>query len=57
MIVARQLRAENLAIHFAQLQETRTVASPNVSADSHPVNSGFLDRTFSVSETRTVASP
>ena len=44
-----QLRAENLAAYYAQLQETRTVASPQVSVVSHPENSGCLN-TFSDSE-------
>ena len=38
--VSRQLRAKNFAAHYAKLQETRTLASPQVSAVSHPVNSG-----------------
>ena len=44
-----QLRAENLAAHYAQLQETRRVASPQVSVDSHPDNSECVD-TSTVSE-------
>ena len=52
--LAGQLRkaqqiAENLAAYYAQLQETRTVASPQVSVDSHPDNSGCVD-TSTVSE-------
>ena len=46
--LARQLRkaqlsAENLAAYYAQLQETRMVASPQVSVDSHPDNSECVD--------------
>ena len=37
--VARQLRAKNLAAHYARLQETRTVASPQFPAVSHSENS------------------
>ena len=44
-----QLRAENLAAYYAQLQETRRVASPQVSVDSHPDNSECVD-TSTVSE-------
>ena len=48
--IARKLGAENTAAHYAQLQETRTVASPQVSVDSHPENSGCMERTPNVSE-------
>lgn len=48
--IARKLSAENTAAHFAQLQDTRAVASPQVSVDSHPENSGCMDRTPIVSE-------
>ena len=44
-----QLRTENLAAYYAQLQETRRVASPQVSVDSHPDNSECVD-TFTVSD-------
>ena len=42
--------AENAAAHYAQLQETRAVASPQVSVDSHPENSGCMERIPIVSE-------
>ena len=45
-----QLRVENLATYYAQLQETRTVARQQVSVVSHPDNSGCLDHTSTVSE-------
>ena len=60
--VPRQLRAENLAL-FYKLQESQTVASPQVPVVSQPENSGCLERTSSVSQsyqlqdTETVASP
>ena len=57
MKVSRQPRAENLDTHYAQLQETRPVASPQVSMVSHLVNSWCLNCTYTVSEERTVASP
>ena len=57
MEVSRQPRAENLDTHYAQLQETRPVASPQVSMVSHLVNSWCLNCTYTVSEARTVASP
>ena len=44
-----KLRAENLAAYYAKLQETTTVASPQVYVDSHPDNSGCVD-TATVSE-------
>ena len=44
-----KLRAESLAAYYAQLQETRTVASPQVSVDRHPDNSECVD-TSTVSE-------
>ena len=47
---ARKLSAENTATHYAQLQERRAVASPQVSVDSHPENSGCMERTSIVSE-------
>ena len=54
--VARQLRAENLAAHYARLQETRTVASPQFPAVSHSENSKCrVDRNSP--ETRRIASP
>ena len=48
-----QLRAESLAAYYAQLQQTRTVASPHVTVSvvSHPDNFGCLDHTSTVSET------
>ena len=48
--VTRKLRTENFAAHIAQLQETRTVASPQIAVVSQRENSGFFDRTSSVSE-------
>ena len=62
MKVARQLRAENLAL-FYLLQETQTVASPQVPVVKQPENSGCLEGTSTVSQsyqlqdTQTVASP
>ena len=62
MKVARQLRAENLALHYL-LQETQTVASPQVHVVRQPEKSGCLERTSAVSpsfqlqDTETVASP
>ena len=56
MKVARQLRAENLAAHYARLQETRTVASPQSTAVSHSENSKCrVDRNSP--ESRRIASP
>ena len=57
MKVASRLRAANIATHYDQMHETRTVASSQVSVVSHLVNSDCLDRKSSVSATRTVASP
>ena len=48
--IARKLSAENTAAHYAQLQETRAVASPRVSVDSHLEKSGCMERTPIVSE-------
>ena len=48
--IARKLSAENTAAHYAHLQETRAVASPHVSVDSHPENSGCMESTPIVSE-------
>ena len=62
MKVPRQLRAENLAL-FYKLQESQTVASPQIPVLRHPEKSGFLERTSAVSQsyqlqdTETVASP
>ena len=62
MKVARQLRAENLSLHYL-LQETQTVASPQVPVVRHQEKSGSLERTSAVSlsyqlqDTETVASP
>ena len=42
-LIKAKLRAENLAAYYAQLQETTTVASPQVYVDSHPDNSGCVD--------------
>ena len=42
--------AENAATHYAQIQETRTIASPQVYVDGHPENSGCMERTPNVSE-------
>ena len=44
-----KLRAESLAAYYAQLQETRSVASPQVYVDRHPDNSECVD-TSTVSE-------
>ena len=38
--VARQLRAKNFAAHYAKLQDTKTLASPQFSVASDPENSG-----------------
>ena len=45
IIIARKLRAENLAAHNVQLQETKTAASPHVSVPvvSHPENYRCLE--------------
>ena len=52
--LARQLRAKNFAAHYAKLQDTKTLASPQFSVASHPENSGAcLDSTT----VRTVARP
>ena len=62
MKVARQLRAENLALHYL-LQETQMVASPQVPVVRHQEKSGSLERTSAVSpsyqlqDTETVANP
>ena len=40
--VARKLSAENWAAHYAQLQETKSVASPQVPVVSHPRNLGLV---------------
>ena len=51
-----QLRVENLAAHYARLQETRTVASPQSTAVSHSENSKCrVDRNSP--ESRRIASP
>ena len=57
MKVARQLRAENLAAHYARLQpETRKVASPQSPAVSHSENSKCcVDRNSP--ESRRIVSP
>ena len=56
--VARQLRAKNFAAHYAKLQETKTLASPQLSVVSHPENNGTcFDSTAIVSEARNVARP
>ena len=56
--VARQLRAKNFAAHYAKLQETKTLASPQLPVVSHPENSGAcLDSTTIYSEAKTVARP
>ena len=49
---ARKLRTENIAEHKAQLQETRTMTSPQITVVSQPENSGCLELTPTVSETR-----
>ena len=56
--VAKQLRAKNFPAHYAKLQETKSLASPQFSVVSQPENSGAcLDSTTIVSETKTVARP
>ena len=56
--VSRKLSAENLAAHYAWLQETKPVASPQVPVVSHPEKSrACLESTHFVSETTKVASP
>ena len=56
--VARKLSAENWVAHYARLQETKSVASPQVPVVSHPEKSGAcLESTHFVSETTKVASP
>ena len=56
---ARKLSAENWAAHYARLQKTKSVASPQVPVVSHPEKSGAcrLESTHFVSETTKVASP
>ena len=51
MKVPRQLRAENLSLHYLLL-ETETIASPQSSMVSQPEseNSGRLDRTSAVTQ-------
>ena len=44
-----QLRADNLAAYYAQLQETSMIAIPQAPVVSHPENSGCFDRTSSFS--------
>ena len=64
MRLPRQLRAENLALHY-RLLEAQTEASPQSSVVIHPEsdNSSCLDRTsfgsksYQLQETQTVASP
>ena len=61
----RQLRAENLALHYRLLAEAQTEASPQspVVSQSESANSSCLDRTsdgsksYQLQETETVASP
>ena len=48
--VAKKLRAENLAAYHAQLQETRTLASPQTSEDSHSENTGWMELVSVVSK-------
>ena len=49
--VARKLGAENLAAHCARLQETKSLASAQVSVVSHSEKSGAcLESTYFVSE-------
>ena len=56
--VAKKLSTENWAAHYARLQETKSVASPEVPVVSHPEKSGAcLESTHFVSETTKVASP
>ena len=55
---ARKLSAENWAAHYARLQETKSVASPQLPVVSLPEKSGAcLESTQAVSETTKVASP
>ena len=55
---ARKLSSEYWAAHYARLQETKSVASPQVPVVSHPEKSGAcLVSTHFVSETTKVASP
>ena len=55
---ARKLSRENWAAHYARLQDTKSVASPQVPVVSHPEKSGAcLESTQVVSETTKVASP
>ena len=62
MKVPRQLRAENLAL-FYKLQESQTVASPQIPVVRQPEKSGCLERTsavpqsYKLQESQTVASP
>ena len=60
----RQLRAENLALHYRLLAEAQTEASPQspVASQSESANSSYLDRTSDGSmhtscKKQTVASP
>ena len=48
---AGKLRADNLAAHYAQLQETRTVSRPQVTVFSLLENSGCVEHSSSGSET------
>ena len=65
MRLPRQLRAENLAVHYRLLAEAQTEASPQSSlvSQSESENSSCLDRTsdgsksYQLQETETVASP
>ena len=49
MKVPRQLRAENLAL-FYKVQESQTVASPQIPVLRQPEKSGSLERTSAVSQ-------
>ena len=55
--VPRKLSAENLAAHYARMQETKSVASPQVPVVSHPEKSwACMESTHFVSETTKVVS-
>ena len=56
--VARKLSADNWAAHYARLQETKSVASPQVPVVSpHEKSGACLESTHFVSEKTKVASP
>ena len=56
--VAKKLSAEKLGLHYARLQEKKSIASPQMPVVSHPERSGAcLESTHFVSETTKVARP